>query len=310
MAKVSRRNFIKTSTVIVAGCALSYAFGKVPILHKKNLLLRPPGALDEKLFLASCAKCGQCLQVCPPKVIKLAGINQGFGLGTPYITPRDGACILCKGLPCIVACPTGSLDHSIFEGKEASMGLAVLKGLGTCLSVKGENDIAYRLEKIAHLKTLPLTKIKNILKKLIAKLTHSEIKIWESRFGLKEISTKTLPKILEQFDIKQLEWLVEFMKTSSQIRESCRVCLDECPIKEEKPIIFEKRIDDKTNSEYIRPVVQKTCVGCGTCEMKCPTQIPSIVVIPELKWKESSVLSMDTKKEEQKYEKRKSKFLS
>lgn len=28
-------------------------------------LLRPPGALDEEAFLASCIKCGQCIQVFP-----------------------------------------------------------------------------------------------------------------------------------------------------------------------------------------------------------------------------------------------------
>jgi len=139
---ITRRFFFKkTSTAVIAGGAVVYGVAGVPLLKSKELLLRPPGALDEDTFLASCIKCGQCLQVCPPQVIDLAGISQGLGIGTPFIVPQQGACILCKGLPCVLACPTGALDHQISEGKEAAMGLAVLSKPETCLARKGENDI-------------------------------------------------------------------------------------------------------------------------------------------------------------------------
>jgi len=120
---ISRRSFLKTSTLVVAGSAIAYGAVSVPLLRKDRLLLRPPGALDEDVFLASCIKCGQCLQVCPPQVIELAGISQGFGIGTPYIIPRQGGCILCSGLPCVLACPTGALAHELSLGKDAEMGL-------------------------------------------------------------------------------------------------------------------------------------------------------------------------------------------
>ncbi|MBW1695375.1 MAG: 4Fe-4S dicluster domain-containing protein [Deltaproteobacteria bacterium] len=113
---ISRRTFLKTSTLIVTGSAIAYGAVSVPLLRSDRLLLRPPGALDEDVFLASCIKCGQCLQVCPPQVVKLAGISQGFGIGTPYIVPRQGGCILCSGLPCVLACLTGALDHNLSLG--------------------------------------------------------------------------------------------------------------------------------------------------------------------------------------------------
>ncbi|MBW2707616.1 MAG: 4Fe-4S binding protein [Deltaproteobacteria bacterium] len=72
---ISRRKFLKASTLVVVGSAIAYGAVSVPLLRKDRVLLRPPGALDEDIFLASCIKCGQCLQVCPPQVIKLAGIT-------------------------------------------------------------------------------------------------------------------------------------------------------------------------------------------------------------------------------------------
>ena len=75
--------------------------------EKDRLLLRPPGALDEDVFLASCIKCGQCLQVCPPQVIKLAGISQGFGIGTLILFPGRAAVF------CAAACPVSWLVRPV-----------------------------------------------------------------------------------------------------------------------------------------------------------------------------------------------------
>ena len=37
-----------------------------------KLILRPPGALSEKDFLATCIKCGMCVEACPFDTLKLA----------------------------------------------------------------------------------------------------------------------------------------------------------------------------------------------------------------------------------------------
>ncbi|MDH5750913.1 MAG: 4Fe-4S dicluster domain-containing protein [Deltaproteobacteria bacterium] len=200
-----RRKFIRLSLAVVGG-GLALGFGSVPILRPAKDKLRPPGAVNETQFLASCIKCGQCLQVCPPQVVMLDGLQNGFGVGTPYIVPREGACVLCAGLPCVLACPTGALDHALSEGKDAEMGLAVLSKPEICLAIKGED---------------------------------------------------------------------------------CTICLDKCPIKGMGPIVFEPRKDSQ-GREYKEPVVQKTCVGCGVCEEKCPTSEPAITIVPRLRWKEGA----------------------
>lgn len=283
---VSRRTFLKTSTLVVAGTAVAYGAVSVPLLRKDQLLLRPPGALDEDTFLASCIKCGQCLQVCPPQVIKLAGISQGFGIGTPYIIPREGACILCSGLPCVLACPTGALAHELSLGKDAEMGLAVISGPDTCLSVRGVNDLDYRLENLGQKKTFSpdLSELKDVLSSLIKRLNESEKKALQSRFSLPDTSDGSLLTILGKFKNSDLEWIINFAKSTGQAQKPCQVCLEECPIKDEKTIIFIPRTDPDTGKKYIWPSVRKTCVGCGVCEEKCPTPVASITITPRLKW--------------------------
>src|SRR5574340_788903 len=86
-----RRKFLRTVLLTggVLGAGLS---GFLPMLYARRQRLRPPGALDEKDFLASCIKCGQCVQVCPVQAIKLADLVDGFGVGAPYIDAREQAC--------------------------------------------------------------------------------------------------------------------------------------------------------------------------------------------------------------------------
>ena len=285
---ISRRTFLKTSTLVVAGSAIAYGAVSVPLLRKDRLLLRPPGALDEDVFLASCIKCGQCLQVCPPQVIKLAGISQGFGVGTPYIIPREGGCILCSGLPCVLACPTGALAHELSLGKDAEMGLAVISGPDTCLSVRGVNDLVFRLENLPKKKTSSAdqTELKNILASLIKRLTDDEKKAWQNKFSVPEISDNTLAIILKQLKNSDLKWIINFTGSSRQAQKACQICLEECPIKDEKTIVFVPRTHPDTGQDYLWPSVRKTCVGCGVCEEKCPTPVASITITPRLNWSE------------------------
>jgi polyferredoxin len=76
---------------------------------RHELLLRPPGALDEPEFLARCIRCGECMKVCPNNALhptlEQAGIE---GLWTPTLVPRIGycepSCVLCSEV-----CPTGAI---------------------------------------------------------------------------------------------------------------------------------------------------------------------------------------------------------
>ena len=113
--------------------------GYVPIMTASELRLRPPGALDEREFLASCIKCGQCVQVCPVEAIKLADITDGFGIGVPFLDARKQACdFSCDAVQCVLACPTGSLSHDIDKKEQVRMGFARLDKPELCLARQGK----------------------------------------------------------------------------------------------------------------------------------------------------------------------------
>jgi MauM/NapG family ferredoxin protein len=70
--------------------------------------LRPPGALNERAFMDTCSRCGNCVRVCPADCIKIdeTGVKGG---GAPYIDPNVMPCVVCDGLVCMRDCPSGAL---------------------------------------------------------------------------------------------------------------------------------------------------------------------------------------------------------
>lgn len=61
--------------------------------------------------------------------------------------------------------------------------------------------------------------------------------------------------------------------------ELCDLCARECPIS--GAITLEKVSDTPDDPRRI-PTIHKSCVGCGTCEMICPTDPAAIVIDTEL----------------------------
>ena len=119
---ISRRGFVIA--------ALSGVFA-VPAIRLGNklganyypTLIRPPGALPEPQFLQRCAKCGQCMRVCPTNVLQPAGIEPGLeALWTPTLNNRIGSsgcqlnCVACGHV-----CPTAAIRPISLEEK---LGLA------------------------------------------------------------------------------------------------------------------------------------------------------------------------------------------
>ena len=93
-----RRQFLH-SIALTGGLFGISLLGFIPIVKGKQQRLRPPGALAEQPFLAACIKCGQCVQVCPVQAIDLADLDEGFGIGAPFIDARAQACdFSCDGL--------------------------------------------------------------------------------------------------------------------------------------------------------------------------------------------------------------------
>ena len=106
--------------------------------------LRPPGALPEADFAATCIKCGQCVQACPFGTLRLAASGDDVPIGTPWFSPRDVPCYMCEDVPCIAACPTGALDRGLPAIEEARMGVAAIDQ-ESCLSWQGLRcEICYR----------------------------------------------------------------------------------------------------------------------------------------------------------------------
>ncbi|MDQ7086340.1 MAG: 4Fe-4S dicluster domain-containing protein [Acidobacteriota bacterium] len=98
--------------------------------------LRPPGALEETAFRATCERCHACAEACPHDVILFLGPAYGEGLdGTPSILPRDGPCRMCDGLPCAAACPSGALR--VVEREAIRMGTAVIDR-ARCWAAQGQ----------------------------------------------------------------------------------------------------------------------------------------------------------------------------
>jgi len=133
--KTDRREFIKYSTLGLLGVVLGGGIVFSPYADAKENRLRPPGSVNEKDFLALCIKCGQCLQVCPYHSIKLADIDKSYGAGTPYIDANERACYACNAVPCVLACPSGALDHATEKAEDIKMGIAVLEFPNTCLAM-------------------------------------------------------------------------------------------------------------------------------------------------------------------------------
>lgn len=134
---VSRRAFLEGAAGAIGGAAFcAFGLSALPLQSRSAWAPRPPGALEDDRFTAACARCGQCVKACPHGTLRLASMGDPASAGTPYFTPRDIPCFMCKDLPCVKACPTGALDPSLEDIADARMGVAVIDPQ-SCLSWQG-----------------------------------------------------------------------------------------------------------------------------------------------------------------------------
>ncbi len=150
---MNRRQFIKSSLITLSSLTLGGLTACSPKgiieVNKEGHLqplphivptghIRPPGAVEERLFRAKCTGCGVCINVChimKYDAIAATGLREGLlGLGLPYIKDmRDYPCALC--MECPKHCPTGALMN--VEKEKVSMGMALID-FGLCFGYNGD----------------------------------------------------------------------------------------------------------------------------------------------------------------------------
>jgi ferredoxin-type protein NapG len=72
--------------------------------QSRKVTLRPPGAIEETAFKATCQQSGECVAACPARCITISPTDH-----LPQIDVDAMPCVVCSGLYCMHACPTGAL---------------------------------------------------------------------------------------------------------------------------------------------------------------------------------------------------------
>lgn len=136
-AAIERPNLLRRRAL----ASLALGAGVLPLLRANTggaagrsheRLIRPPGALEEKQFLARCIRCGQCMKVCPNNALHpCLGEAGPEGLWTPVLVARVGycepSCVLCSQV-----CPTGA----IWEITAQEKGWSGWDGQGTAVPIR------------------------------------------------------------------------------------------------------------------------------------------------------------------------------
>jgi ferredoxin-type protein NapG len=245
-ARSSRRKFLRTMAMAggVVGAAM---LGILPAVRGWVKKLRPPGALLEQEFLASCIKCGQCVQVCPVEAIKLADLQDGVGVGTPWIDPRQQACdFSCDGLQCVLACPTGALTHHINYPHEAKMAVARVSRPELCLARRGDGFKG--LARGADFEGV---------------LRYEEIDRWNP------VPVSDHPYDLEICDLCVRQCPIEKRIAQCEAGNPPAGDRDQCPPSPAIRLVETGLVDGRRT---FTPEVLSGCVGCGVCEMICPAE--------------------------------------
>jgi ferredoxin-type protein NapG len=129
MVWLSKLFYARSLATIVMEFSIMFDFIQNLFKTTPTAYLRPPGARDENELVATCIKCGRCVEVCPYQSIFFAPYSLWHLYGTPLIDSLKQPCYLCMKCPAV--CPTGSLKPVAKE--ETSMGLASIVE-ETCLS--------------------------------------------------------------------------------------------------------------------------------------------------------------------------------
>lgn len=77
----------------------------------------PPWAVENKLFLALCTQCDQCIDQCPMRVLSRSDEKEEILAGRPVLDLSYGSCDFCG--QCADVCPSGALDREKGRRRQA-----------------------------------------------------------------------------------------------------------------------------------------------------------------------------------------------
>ena len=126
-----RRALLKGAGLAFVGSF--FLFTGLGRIQRNAFLVRPPGARNEQDFLATCARCAQCMKVCPTNVIQPAVFTAGIeGFFTPEMDFRRAYCDWnCN--ECGKICPTQAIQKLSLEKKRATVIGQAYIDRGTCI---------------------------------------------------------------------------------------------------------------------------------------------------------------------------------
>jgi ferredoxin-type protein NapG len=262
-SKINRRQFLKASaaaavSLAVVGSAAYYFKDKKSI--KELGLLRPPGSINEEDFLFACIKCGLCVQICPIHAIKLADWDTGLAYGTPYIDGQAQACdFSCDAIQCAETCPTAAINFQLFKKAGDEAVAPLYKKYPDGRFPKEINPFKVQVTAMKSADKIGLAKVPN----------ESQCLAYQGQgytgvIGDGHSALLRPPGEQERIDIAKTE-----VK-----RDICDLCVIYCPLGEDAIVL------DKLDGGKFLPKVLDGCVGCGVCQMVCPTTPAAIIVEP------------------------------
>ncbi len=263
MAKeTERRAFIRSGLGLATLLTLS-GVAWLPTPAASASRLRPPGALEEQDYLAACIKCGQCVQVCPVSALKLADLGDGYGIGAPYIDARTQACdFSCDAVQCILACPTGALTYHKPTDVETRTGMAVAHA-PVLLAKKQDPEPTLNLKE----------------RMGVARLTRPDLCL--ARQGKGHKGPARAPGFPGKMRFMAVDrWKPIPLNDHTFEVEICDLCVRTCPIEGAIRLI-------PLAAGGMTPEVLEPCLGCGVCEMACPTEPAAITILPREGWKDA-----------------------
>ncbi len=136
------RMTVSRRTVLLAATGMGFGLWAKMLgaARGEDAPLRPPGAAVEEQFAGFCIRCGNCVRVCPSKIIHPDTGQAGLaGLLAPIIRYENKYCLEDCAV-CTQVCPSGALQKlDLKQKRQYVIGEALVDG-SICLLTRGEKD--------------------------------------------------------------------------------------------------------------------------------------------------------------------------